>query len=456
MTKIQIQLIGFLTLLNRKMKGVLTVLALLLNERAVIFSGEAKTFFAIWEKFGGYVYLLTLWGERFSISRFSWPLAARKIKMWGSMTNIFIFMGPLVAHRVVFKNVSFLFGFLLIPFLCISLLVLLFHGLQLPSEVNYILWAIIPFLLFFTACSQAAGFKSINYSSTLRLSIYVISSGSTNSLVFFNFGYFLHLFILLWVTQLPVNPDNSILLGAIFPPEGASGFLFCPAFHKCKSKGRRNYSSNKSPVIVPVMKYENADLDKLRIIQENKGKSGIYCFKNQLNGRCYIGSSVNLSRRFSEYYSIQFLERALKSGNSAISLSLIKYGYSAFSLEILEYCEPSEAVLREQYYLDLFQPEYNILKTAGSRAGHKHTEETKAKLAAGWTPKRKALMVAAWTSERKAKYLEQLKEQVKRLQLLISKSVEVLDTLNNEKLFTLQLVKQHAQLVAKNPQSEKP
>ena len=29
---------------------------------------------------------------------------------------------------------------------------------------------------------------------------------------------------------------------------------------------------------------------------------------------------------------------------------------------------------REQYYLDLLCPEYNILKIAGSSAGHKHSD----------------------------------------------------------------------------------
>jgi hypothetical protein len=36
------------------------------------------------------------------------------------------------------------------------------------------------------------------------------------------------------------------------------------------------------------------------------------------------------------------------------------------TLEILEYCNPSDAVSTEQKYLDLLKPEYNILKKAGS------------------------------------------------------------------------------------------
>lgn len=65
-----------------------------------------------------------------------------------------------------------------------------------------------------------------------------------------------------------------------------------------------------------------------------------------------------------------------------INRALLKYGYSKFKLEILEYCEPAVAIEREQHYLDLLEPEYNILPKAGSRLGHKHTEETLAKFRA--------------------------------------------------------------------------
>nr|YP_010121889.1 GIY-YIG endonuclease [Monilinia fructicola]QRF72265.1 GIY-YIG endonuclease [Monilinia fructicola] len=57
--------------------------------------------------------------------------------------------------------------------------------------------------------------------------------------------------------------------------------------------------------------------------------------------------------------------------------SLIKNGYSNFKLEILEYCEIDVVIEREQYYLDRFKPEYNILKVAGSLRGFKHSEATK-------------------------------------------------------------------------------
>jgi group I intron endonuclease len=60
-----------------------------------------------------------------------------------------------------------------------------------------------------------------------------------------------------------------------------------------------------------------------------------------------------------------------------IHKALLKYRYSNFSFEILEYCEPKKCIEREQYYLDLLKPEYNILKNAGSPLGFKHSEESK-------------------------------------------------------------------------------
>ncbi len=58
---------------------------------------------------------------------------------------------------------------------------------------------------------------------------------------------------------------------------------------------------------------------------------------------------------------------------------MLKYGYSKFRLEILEYCSVENLLEREQYYIDLLKPEYNILAVAGSSLGYKHTKETIAK-----------------------------------------------------------------------------
>ena len=82
-----------------------------------------------------------------------------------------------------------------------------------------------------------------------------------------------------------------------------------------------------------------------------------------MNNKSYIGSSVDLKRRFLEYFNIK---RLLRYSSMAINKALLKYGYSQFSLSILEYCEVDELMIKEKYYLNLLSPKYNILKEPGS------------------------------------------------------------------------------------------
>lgn len=63
-----------------------------------------------------------------------------------------------------------------------------------------------------------------------------------------------------------------------------------------------------------------------------------------------------------------------------INKALIKYGYSKFKLEILEYCDPKVNSKRESYYMDYLKPEYNVLKVAYSSLGYKHSEEALVKI----------------------------------------------------------------------------
>ena len=118
--------------------------------------------------------------------------------------------------------------------------------------------------------------------------------------------------------------------------------------------------------------YLNADIDKEKLVKENKNKSGVYQWTNLNSGFKYIGSSVNLGKRFKDYFSYGYLA----GKKMIIYRAILKYGYANFKLEILEYCAPEECIKREQYYIDTLKPEYNILKVAGSSLGYKHTEET--------------------------------------------------------------------------------
>jgi group I intron endonuclease len=62
-------------------------------------------------------------------------------------------------------------------------------------------------------------------------------------------------------------------------------------------------------------------------------------FKNLINGKKYVGSSENLRRRFLEYFDSNYL---LRKKCMNICDALLKHDYSNFSIEILEYCEPSK------------------------------------------------------------------------------------------------------------------
>jgi hypothetical protein len=63
-----------------------------------------------------------------------------------------------------------------------------------------------------------------------------------------------------------------------------------------------------------------------------------------------------------------------------INKALLKYEYSKFKLEILEYCDSKEVSKREQFYINNLNPSYNILKIAYSSLGYKHTKEVLVKI----------------------------------------------------------------------------
>jgi group I intron endonuclease len=64
-----------------------------------------------------------------------------------------------------------------------------------------------------------------------------------------------------------------------------------------------------------------------------------------------------------------------------ICRALKKHGYLNFSVTILENCEPSKCLEREDYYFQLLKPEYNTAKKPGSpMSGHTHSDESRQKI----------------------------------------------------------------------------
>lgn len=137
------------------------------------------------------------------------------------------------------------------------------------------------------------------------------------------------------------------------------------------SKGDDSSSTDDSTGL-PV--FYDADKDKLNILKNIKGKSGIYMWTNKLNGKKYVGSSVDLRRRLLEYYNVN---RLLNENSMPIYVALLKYGYHNFTLTFLDFCDIDNLMSREKYFFEVYSPEYNILKIPGSPnrgSGWKHSE----------------------------------------------------------------------------------
>ena len=107
-------------------------------------------------------------------------------------------------------------------------------------------------------------------------------------------------------------------------------------------------------------------------------KSGIYEILNTLNNFRYVGSTVNLNKRFGEH---KYLLRNNRHHSYKLQVAWDKYGEKHFKFKVLEYCEPIKDTLLslEQKYLDL-QPEYNVCQEARNTTGVVFSEERKRKI----------------------------------------------------------------------------
>lgn len=100
---------------------------------------------------------------------------------------------------------------------------------------------------------------------------------------------------------------------------------------------------------------------------------GIYIIKNRINGHSYIGSTENYKRRRSDH------RRSLDNRthwNHYLQKAWNKYGATSFTFSFYIACKKSDLLFYEQRCFDVLKPEYNLLPTAGSPRGYKHTAES--------------------------------------------------------------------------------
>lgn len=71
--------------------------------------------------------------------------------------------------------------------------------------------------------------------------------------------------------------------------------------------------------------------------------TGVYKIENKINGKIYIGQSINIERRWSEH--------CRKSKKSLISKAISEFGKQNFSFQILEECQKEELDEKESFYI---------------------------------------------------------------------------------------------------------
>jgi len=114
--------------------------------------------------------------------------------------------------------------------------------------------------------------------------------------------------------------------------------------------------------------------------------SGIYTITHISNGKMYVGSAINIEKRWSEHRSEL---NHNKHDNPRLQNSWNKYGEYQFNFRLLEEVkDPSKLLEREQYWMDSLHSSdrnkgFNIRIKAESNFGLKHTLETIEKIKLG-------------------------------------------------------------------------
>lgn len=108
--------------------------------------------------------------------------------------------------------------------------------------------------------------------------------------------------------------------------------------------------------------------------------TGIYCFKNLINEKVYIGKAVDIEKRYKQH--LRNIDN--DEHQESIYLALRKYGLENFSFEVLEECDAEKLSALEVYYIDKYDAYcsggYNETKGGEGSVGYKHTMESKEKM----------------------------------------------------------------------------
>jgi len=116
------------------------------------------------------------------------------------------------------------------------------------------------------------------------------------------------------------------------------------------------------------------------VTKEDSSKSGIYIIKNSIDDRIYIGSTMNIKRRYTQHLGT--LQRS-EHQNQYLQNFVNKYGLDILSFQTLELCTPGRLLQCEQSYIDSYdfnKDLFNLTPTAGSTLGLKWSDESRKRL----------------------------------------------------------------------------
>jgi group I intron endonuclease len=169
-------------------------------------------------------------------------------------------------------------------------------------------------------------------------------------------------------------------------------------------------------------------------------KAIIYKIENIRTSDCYIGSTVNYSRRSKRHF--EDLKRKIHH-SLILQRAWDKYGeqlFRIFKLETFDYSTKEEILNKEQEYLDLVKPKYNVCRIAGSQLGTKRSKEFREKCSErmkGKEPWNKGEKLPKQSEETKAKRIKSLigrsvsEETKSKIKAKLSKPILQYDAENN-------------------------
>ena len=139
---------------------------------------------------------------------------------------------------------------------------------------------------------------------------------------------------------------------------------------------------------------------------------GIYCIRQ--GDKFYVGQAVNIQRRWTRH------KNSLNSGthnNHHLQNAWNKHGPEAFEFEIIEVCDKSALLEREDYWiteLNSIQEGFNLKAASATWLGGQHTDEVKEKISRAHMGKIKSPETCAKISAAKKgkKLSEERKQQI--------------------------------------------